>query len=340
MVGRARIKKGAREMARRDSVVAARFEDGRSTRRTWLFGLGVSVLGSSSERVACARQTEEKRSPPEAGEIAQVQQKLADAGLGRSKETRSEHFLGLGNAPLPFRREALARCEELSQAFLAHFRACGFTLEYPPGRLTVIALKDQDSYAALLGEAPGKDVGGHYDVETNRLVIFDFRARRDDLAPQAERVNLFTLVHETAHQLTFNTGILSRAVDVPLSISEGLATYVELWRPGVKNSIGGRNTPRMRAVQQAGDWIPIGDLLSGDSAFEPETEQLAYAESWILMHYFLRTSARQPKLRTYLADLRAAKNPGDRGKIAEKTLGPLARLDRELKEEARKYLRG
>src|SRR5208337_3532750 len=197
-----------------------------------------------------------------------------------------------------------------------------------------------DSYAALLGEAPGKDVGGHYDLESNRLVIFDFRPQQEAIAAQAEEKNLFSLVHETAHQLSFNTGILNRQADVPVCVSEGLATYVELWRPRVKNAIGGVNEKRMEALRQAVDWMQIGDLLADDTAFEPKTAQLAYAESWLLVHYLLRASSRQPRFRQYLAEVQGSNKPADRPRIAEKTLGPLAKLDHELKDEARKYLRG
>jgi len=298
-----------------------------------LSGLGSGPLATGQEGKAPGRATD-------AEEIAKVEKVARDAGLGPLHNTRSAHFLAVGDAPESHLRQALDICEALGEAFLVHFRGRGFTVEYPVGRLTVIALRDQDSYAALLGEAPGKDVGGHYDLETNRLVIFDFRPQQQAIAAQAARVNLFTLVHESAHQLSFNTGILNRQADVPVCVSEGLATYVELWRPGVKNAIGGVNRPRMEALRQAVDWIQIGDLLADDTAFEPKTEQLAYAESWLLVHYLLRASSRQPRFRQYLAEVPGSNKPADRTRIAEKTLGPLAKLDHELKDEARKYLRG
>ena len=367
-----------------------------------LSGLGSGPLATGQEGKAPGRATD-------AEEIAKVEKLARDAGLGPLHNTRSAHFLAVGDAPESHLRQALDICEALGEAFLVHFRGRGLTVEYPDRRLTVIALRDQDSYAALLGEAPGtdtmnhlrehrarrgwsqeelarraglsragisaietdrlvpsvaaalalaealecrvedlfqlrrqapKDVGGHYDLETNRLVIFDFRPQQQAIAAQAARVNLFTLVHETAHQLSFNTGILNRQADVPVCVSEGLATYVELWRPGVKNAIGGVNRQRMQALRQAEDWIQIGDLLADDTAFEPKTAQLAYAESWLLVHYLLRASSRQPRFRQYLAEVPGSNKPADRTRIAEKTLGPLAKLDHELKDEARKYLRG
>ena len=277
----------------------------------------------------------------EAEDIARVEKAARAAKLGAFRHSHSDHFVGIGDAPDAFRQSALRHGEALGQAFLAYFRGRGFTLEYPKRRMTVITLKDADSYAAMLGEAPGKDVGGHYDLDTNRLVIFDFRPGGGDLAAGAERVNLFTLVHETAHQLCFNTGLLDRRGDVPVCISEGLATYIELWRPGVKNAIGGINRPRLQALQQGQDWIPIADLLESDKAFRAaETEQLAYAECWVLVFWLLKSRTRLAGMRDYLSDLKTPGKGLSRIQIAEKSLGPLAKLDRDVKAEAERLLRG
>ncbi|MGO8897364.1 MAG: DUF1570 domain-containing protein [Isosphaeraceae bacterium] len=310
------------------------------SRRSLVKGVIAALSGLGSGSLVAGQEAKAPGRASEAAEIAKVEKLARDARLGPLHNTRSAHFLAVGDAPESHQRQALTLCEALGEAFLVHFRGRGLTVEYPDRRLTVIALRDQDSYAALLGEVPGKDVGGHYDLETNRLVIFDFRSQQEAIAARAERVNLFTLVHETAHQLSFNTGILNRQVDLPVCVSEGLATYVELWRPGAKNAIGGVNRPRIEALRQAVDWIRIGELLVDDTAFEPKTEQLAYAESWLLVHYLLRASSRQPRFRQYLAEVQGSNKPADRTRIAETTLGPLAKLDHELKDEARKYLRG
>ena len=68
----------------------------------------------------------------------------------------------------------------------------------------------EKSYAAFKGEPAGDDEGGIYDVEADRLVIFDAGPGRG--AGRTERpcrLNTFTLVHEATHQLTFDTGLLS-----------------------------------------------------------------------------------------------------------------------------------
>jgi len=278
----------------------------------------------------------------EAQEIAEVQASAKKAGLGPFALSRSKHFLGLGDAPDLFRETALKRCESLAEAFLTYFRERGFELAFPARASTVIALKDDASYRAYIGEAPGEEVGGHYDLETNRLVFFDFRPKRAELAAEAERVNLFTLVHETTHLLCFNTGLLSRKADVPACISEGLATYVELWRPAGKGRIGGTNAPRLEALvvarNNAERWIPIAEILADDDFVQSEkTGQLAYAESWLLVHYLLKTTPAQlAKFRAYLAEIPVAAGAAKRLEYAEARLGSLKTLDREVNRHARR----
>ncbi|MGC8640526.1 MAG: DUF1570 domain-containing protein [Isosphaeraceae bacterium] len=311
--------------------------EGRS-RRVLLRGILAGLAGLACPRSRAAQEENAKGAAHDDAEIARVREQAKAAGLGRFEFTKSKHFLALGDAALSFQREALAVCEALGDAFLACFRKAGFHVSYPPERLTVIVLKDEDSYARLQGQAPGKEVGGHYDLETNRLVIFDFRSRQGNPEGQAEQDNLLALVHETAHQLTFNTGMLDRGGNLPLAVLEGLATYVEVWRPRVRNGIGGVNLRRLEALRQSDDWIPVADLLADDKAFDPETEQLAYAESWLFVHYMLRSGLRHSRFRDYLSQAQAAKTRDQRLRVAERTLGSLERLEHELKIEGRKYL--
>lgn len=310
-------------------------------RRRFLAATGTVWLGLAG--VASAGQDPNgEGAKVEKGELAEIEAKARQAGLRPFRHVQSAHFLALGDSAAEFQREALSICEEMGKAFLVHFRRLGFTVDYPSHRLSVIALKDDASYAAWLGGAAGEDEGGHYDLESNRLVIFDLRAApaQQGQAAQARRANLFALVHETGHLLCFNTGVLVRPTRLPLCISEGLATYVEMWRPGVRNAMGGENRPRMQALREAEDWISIADLLADDAAFDAKTQQLAYAESWLLVHYLLRSRLRQPRLRDYLAQAQAAKDAAGRAGAAEKALGPLRKLDAEVKDDAKRYLRG
>jgi Protein of unknown function (DUF1570) len=307
------------------------------SRRSLLSGALLALAGLASGSAPALAQSKTASPTSEAEEIAAAEKVARDGKLGPLRHSTSEHFLAVGNAPDEHRKAALRLCESLGGDFLAHFRALGFKLKYPDYRLTIVTLKDATSYAVFLGKEPIKDEGGCYDLVTGRLLIFDIRSDPADLAAPETRANLFSLVHETAHQLSFNTGLLNAENNVPLCLSEGIATYVELWQPRVKNAIGGINRPRLAALEDA--WIPIQELLADDKAFsDPKTVQLAYAESWLLVHHLLKTPSRLPRFRDYLAAASHSSKPEDSVKLAEKFLGSLTKLDRDVKNEARRLV--
>jgi hypothetical protein len=284
----------------------------------------------------------------DAAEIADVEALGKKAGLAPFADVRTDHFLGLGDADAAYRENALAYCEKLVPEFLDHFRERGFKLDLPPNRMTVITLKDEASYCALLNEKKGTSVGGHYDLDTNRLVVFDYRDTKEEIPDNPERINLFTLIHETLHLLSFNTGVFSRQLDVPACISEGLATYGEFWRPRVKGKSGTRlgttNGKRLQIFDaRAGDgrWIPIPDLFAKDGFFEDEdTVHLAYGGAWALVHYLLKPNAKPlARFHAYLAKLPPLQDAAKRIKIAEAELGPLKALDKEVHRHAEQQRR-
>jgi hypothetical protein len=305
------------------------------TRRSWLSGSLVTLGFGASAR----------GSADDDDEIAQVQATAKKAGLGAFAQNRSKHFLCMGNGPDRFREAALGICESLAQAMIPYFNERGFKLAFSARSCTVIALKDQASYKAYIGEDPGDVVGGHFDLNTNRLVIFDFRPDQSEVWNNPERINLLTLVHETTHLLCFNTGLLSLKADVPACISEGLATYAELWRPKGRGKIGGTNGPRLKALVAAREsgqpWIPIADLLANDDLLREEnTAQLAYAESWLLVHYELtKTPAQRERFKAYLADIPLAAGAAHRIEYADARLASLTALDHELRRHAQRLLR-
>jgi hypothetical protein len=314
------------------------------SRRSWLTSILLGAAASSATpRVGWSMQG--KNGANEADEISAVQTLAEKAGLGPFSDSRTEHFLGLGDAPDPFREKALSICESLSAAFLPHFRKKGFNLAMPTRRLTVITLKDKDSYRAFLGEDPGMIVGGQYDLDTNRLVMFDFRPNIGQINLQAdpERVNLLALVHETTHLLCFNTGLLSRQTDVPNWVSEGLATYVELWQKNKKPAtpIGTVNRPWLSCLRAARSWIAIPDLVADDKTFwDEKTQQLSYAESWLMVHYLMNSESQLPKFRSYLAELppQGKGTAANRVAHAEKHFGSLKKLDHDLTDRHLKRL--
>jgi hypothetical protein len=304
------------------------------SRRACLAGIVLGLTGAPFRRSFGAQQ-DAADSAALAEEIGRVQATAKQAGLGIFSSSRTTHFLGLGDAPAGFRETALSICESLAKAFLLYFKNKGMKLDFPPRPMTVITLKDDVSYRAFTGDDPGTQVGGLYDPDTNRLVMFDFRSRNAVEGFDPELVNHISLIHETTHLLCFNTGMLSRTADVPVCISEGLATFVELWRPRGKERIGATNTPRLEVLRQARregqSWIPIPDLFANDKLCEDgKTSLLAYTESWLLVHYFMRRQDQLAKLRSYLAGIPPLAAAQQRLTFAEATLGPLKRLDQEL----------
>jgi hypothetical protein len=315
----------------------------RSTRRHWL----TAALGGAAGLALGHRRL---RADAVDDEIAQIEAHARKAGLGMFRSSVTEHYLGIGDAPDAYRNEALKRSEALAVAYLEHFQEKGLAVALPAQKLTAVTLKDRASYAAFCGGAPAAAVGGHYDLETNRLVIFDFRqgaapplAGAQGAKPNLERINSFTLSHETTHQLTFNTGLLDRKADVPLAVSEGLAMYAELWRPDGRSTVGMINRPRLGVLapqaNRPQDWIALERLLTDDALFQQAaTEQLACAEAWVFVHYALRTTAMLPKFRGYLDVLRTGHAPAQRRADATGALGNLDRLNVELRKHARRLI--
>ena len=316
------------------------------SRRTWLASafLGVTCLSAASPS-AWPMQAD-GADGSEADEIASVQAIAKKAGLQPFKSSRTEHFLGLGDSEDRFRDAALKNCDWLAPEFLRHFHGKGFEVALPKKRLTVITLKDAASYQAFTGEGDrGLLVGGHYDLDTNRLVMFDFRPKgqKPVVVVDPERVNLLSLVHETTHLLCFNTGLLSRNANVPAWVSEGLATYVELWRRN-KTKIGEPNRPWLFCLKEARNtdtpWIPITELVATDKTFDDEkTAQLSYAESWLMVHYLMKTQQQLPKFQAYLAGVQTDKAAANRVEYAEKHLGSLKNLDKELARHLKRVSR-
>jgi Protein of unknown function (DUF1570) len=294
-----------------------------------IFGLTTTALGQAASK--------SKEGPGEAEAIEQVRARARKARLGAFEISRRTHFLCVGDAPRAYREDALDLSEALAKDFLAYFRPKGFKVAYPDRRMTVVALKDVGSFAAYIGEDVGEDVGGQYELDSNQLVIFDLRSLERQLDEVKKRQNTLALVHETIHMLSFNSGLLSRGADVPVCISEGLATYGELWlRSRGQKAFGTVNEPRLAVLSsdqpEKSAWIPLEQLLGDDELFfKQETAQVAYAESWLLVSSLLKgPPARLQKFQAYLAGLPKVGEPRKRIEYAESQLGSIRSLEKDI----------
>jgi hypothetical protein len=312
------------------------------TRRTWLKVGAWGLLAGPLSSLRAQATKKAPLTPDDEKSVAAVRDKARKAGLGAFDPKSNGHFLGVGDGPPRYSAEAIDRCESIARDYLTHFQRLGFKVDFPARRLTVVTLKDSASYGAFSGEDPGQSIGGHYEPDANWLVIFDFRADQAKQNAEAKRYNTFTLVHETIHLLCFNTGLLSRRDDVPACISEGLATYGELWTPTRSSAgFGAVNRPRLlgliQEMEQGAQWIPVSRLLTDDKLFDdPRTYHVAYGESWLLVHFLLDNPEWLPKFRAYLAGMPKVDDgrKPSRDKYAESRLGSLRELDQAVQRHA------
>jgi hypothetical protein len=157
--------------------------------------------------------------------------------------------------------------------------------------------------------------------------------------PDAENM-VATIIHEATHQIAFNRGLHQRLADVPLWVSEGLATYFETpdlsstrgWR-----SIGEVNWMRMSRFREYLARRPadsLASLIADDRRFRDPREALdAYAEAWALNYFLLRQ--RPNEYLTYLERLSRKgplvwDEPDDRLREFRAAFGDLRQLDAEF----------
>ena len=311
----------------RDSEMPRLHEYGR--RRFLASTLATAALGPGTLALSAG--------PEESTDLDEVQRKAKKAGLGPLRIKTGETYTAIGDAPERFLDDARNLCESLARDYLAHFRARGFAVHPPEHRLVLVVLSGPEAYTAYEGIQPDQAVGGHYDPATNRLVIFDNRARADG-GPLVARANTVSLMHEGTHQLSYNTGLLRKGADLPLAIAEGLAMYGEVRGPRGKPAFGDRNLPRLDVLREEPSWPTAAELLTSDAALDdPAREQAAYAVSWLLVYALMqKTSGRVDSFRSYL---QIHRDEAKRLEDAREAFGDLAALDGVLVRSARSLLR-
>jgi hypothetical protein len=257
-----------------------------------------------------------------------TEHKLAPAARFESK-----HFIAYSNADEEFAALRLNNCELIYDLFFEHFRKKGFRIHEPPSKLMVAVFDSPAGMDAYIGQRMPGLVAGLYHPKSNRLVVYDYGQNRDfdaikkQARAEARRIgsdldrrryidtlnrrasdfrteaNIGTVMHEVAHQLSFNCGMLCRDADVPLWVAEGLATYCEATDNGAWQGIGEPNPERIMPLvgiaRGQGPFIRLNDLITRDDWLrDPKTALLAYAQSWALFKMLMEE--RPAQLRRYL----------------------------------------
>ncbi len=281
--------------------------------------------------------------------------------LGPAARFESKHFIAYSNADDEFAEMRLNNCELIYDLFFEHFRKQGFHIHEPPSKLMVAVFDSQAGLEAYIGQRMPSAVTGLYHTKSNRLVVYDYgknrafeegkkqarlEARRigsdldrrryiDTLNRRASEfrteANIGTVMHEVAHQLSFNCGMLSREADVPFWIAEGLATYCEATENGAWQGIGEPNPERILAldapVHGRAPFIKLHDLIERDDWMrDTKTALLAYAQSWALFKMLMEE--RPAQLRRFV-EVNYSRRTKDHRKadFAEAFGGDLDRLE-------------
>lgn len=272
----------------------------------------------------------------------------------RSKVHHTKHYLICYNTSEAYAQWCGTLYERFYNAFHEFWSDLGWKLHEPNMPLVALVFDDQESYAEYARPEIGSGVNSivaYYNFGTNRVAMFDLTrkkgaAKLEDVhkffsVPKAS-FNVATIVHEAAHQLTFNCGLHQRFADLPLWVLEGLVLYFETPDLSKKDekwkTIGALNRPRLEAYRKCLKARPKKDgierLLTNDMRFKvAATFSESYGESWAFNYFLFKNKSKQ-----YVEYLRmlSEKEPGiedapqERIDAFKKIFGDLQTLDEEF----------
>lgn len=296
--------------------------------------LGLGMLGLA----ACSRPTLAQDAKAGGDSVKAIEAEFAAAGLPKPGVTRMGRFVAVGTARPDFTQRILKMAEDTAAGYFRYFSGLRLPAAAGAEPLVVVVLANAGQYSRLNGENKARNEGGHYDIDANRTVTFDHRGRSRSSRADLERANQVTMIHEITHQLSFNTGLLSRDADIPMLISEGLATLAEPAGASILPGFSQVNQPRMAVMEQLlkskkSRWIPLTDLIMADDRFDgPDdaTIQMAYAQAWL----FWATASGQARLREklgpYLERVNARRNPAKRLEDFTAAFGPVRAVEEDM----------
>jgi hypothetical protein len=351
-------------------------QDGRAREYSWDLGGFVGrrlqiVLMDDDARPGChlfcsGFRLAVTQESPEQAFASRMKRLERDKKLAPLSRFDSRHFTAWSNADPAFTKARLRNCEMLYQLFFDHFRQRGFAVQPPESRLQVAVFDSQAGFDGYLGIHMPTGVTGVYSRSDNQLVLYDLmqgrgleadrqKAVRESrsiardldkiryletvqrhLTEVSEDGGLSAAMHETAHHLSFNCGLLNRHGDVPVWLCEGLACYCEATEAGGWQGIGEPNPGRLRtlsgALQRRQRFLPLRDLVQKDDwRLTTNSALLGYAQSWALFRLLMQE---QPAaLRRYLELIADRPTPDHRLEDFAEVFGAnLGRLERHYRE--------
>lgn len=276
-----------------------------------LLGRDGRLWNITPEKLQKREATEKRFRPMSAKELApHLKQEF-----GKEFEVvTTRHYTICTNAGPAYARWCGALFERLMGAFRTHWRTRQLNLHDPELPLVAIVFADAEQFAKFATKDAGPGIAGakgYYSIRTNRMVLYDLTADgKSNRAATSAAVNrklaassfnVATVVHEATHQIAFNCGMHTRYADNPLWLSEGMAMYFET--PDLKSRNGWRTVGKVNVVRLARfhDYVrqrrqasAMESLLSSNSRFaNAETAEDAYAESWALSYFLIKTRRKE-----------------------------------------------
>jgi hypothetical protein len=276
----------------------------------------------------------------------------------------SPHFLALSNADETFSERRIRECELMYRLFYDHFRHKGFAVHEPAARLMLAMFDNQQGFEAYLGSKRPPRITGIYHPASNRFVLYDFGQNElyQESKQQAEKrgqriplqmqrlqyldavqlragelranTNIATVMHEVAHQLSFNCGLLDRKGDLPMWLCEGLACYCESTSNSAWQGVGEPNPDRLSTLGEVihgqGTLLDLKDLVESDRWLRERRDErsvlLGYSQSWALFRLLMEQAP--ANLKDYLALIYGRQNHERRLADFEQCFGSLPSMQR------------
>lgn len=267
----------------------------------------------------------------------------------------TKHFVVCSTAGPVYAEWCGSLFERLHDAFQAYWKEAGLELHEPEFPLPAIVLKDRTEFAEFATKHDRPDAAqapGYFSEPTNRIILFDLTAGPNSTPAktagdirrklEASPFNVATMIHEATHQLAFNTGLHTRYADNPRWLTEGMAMFFEVpdldSRSGWK-TIGRVNAPRLKdfreTIRSPRESLPLADLIRSDQSFlNANQSRAAYAKSWALTYFLLKTRREQAVkyLKTFQHKPRLiADSPDDRVREFQIAFGKLETLESDWK---------
>jgi uncharacterized protein DUF1570 len=302
--------------------------------------------------------TDEPFSPLDADALGQqLQRELLELGVKTpTRIITTKHYVICSTAGRKYAEWVGALFERLHDSFQSFWKKEGLELREPEFPLPAIVLKDQAEFAELATKHDGPEAArseGYFSIPTNRIVMFDLTAGPNSTPAKtpldiqrkiaASPFNVATIIHEATHQIAFNSGMHTRYADNPMWLTEGMAMFFEVpdldSRTGWK-TIGRVNSLRLQhfreSLRQMRPADSLAMLIRADDRFlNAEQSRAAYAESWALTYFLIKT--RRDDYIAYLKKIDrkprlVADTPDDRLRDFAEIFGnDFEMLDRELR---------